>query len=97
MLINFGSNIDDIKQAIAGTWSVSQDDGWRCVELGHIKLYKKMCKAGKTVLPSTFMKERTEVVGYMAFSKDDVTGGCITLQDQYIELKTNALVVIINM
>lgn len=96
MIINFGSKLEDIKQALSGTWAVSSDNEWRCVELGSIKLYKKLCQAGKNVLPSTFMKNRTEVIGYLAFTKDDVTGGCITLQDQYIELKSNALVVIIN-
>lgn len=97
MLINQGSKLNDILQAVAGTWSVSVDNDWRCVELGHIKLYKKMCKAGNNVLPTTFMQNRTEVNGYLAFTKDDVTGGVIGVQDQYIELKSNALVIIINM
>lgn len=96
MNINLGSKIEDIRQAITGTWAVSSDDGWKAVEMGQMKLYKKMCKAGKNVLPATFMQSRTENVGYLAFTKDKVGGGVITLQDQYIELESNALVVIIN-
>lgn len=96
MIINFGSKLEDIKQALSGTWAVSSDNEWRCVELGSIKLYKKLCQAGKNVLPSTFMGNRTEIVPYMTFTKDDVSGGIIGVQDQYVELETNALVVIIN-
>jgi hypothetical protein len=35
-------------------------------------------------------------MGYLAFTKDAVKGGVITLQDQYVELDSNALVIIIN-
>lgn len=95
MTINQGSKIEDVREAIKGTWSVSIDDDWKCVELGAIKLYRKMCKEGNNVLPSTFLKNRNDVVGYWAFTKDSVTGGVITLQQQYITLSENALVIII--
>jgi len=95
MTINQGSKIEDVREAIKGTWSVSTDNGWKCVELGAIKLYKKMCKEGNNVLPSTFLKNRNDVVGYWAFTKDSVTGGVITLQQEYITLNSNALVIII--
>ena len=97
MTINQGSKIEDIKQAIKGTWSVSTDNDWKCVELGTIKLYKKLCKEGKNVLPQTFLNNRTDVVPYMAFTKDGISGGVINLQQQFIELNSNALVIIINM
>ena len=96
MLINFGSKIEDIRQALQGTWNNVTDDGWNVVELGTIKFYKKMCKEGNNVLPSTFINNRTSVMGYLAFTKDEVKGGVITLQDQYIELDANALIIIIN-
>lgn len=95
MLINAGSKIEDILQAIKGTWSVSSDDGWVCKELGEIKIYKKLCNAGDNVLPSTFMKNRTDVVPFIKFEKNSMSGGIITLQDQYITLEANALVVIL--
>lgn len=95
MTINAGSKIEDILQAIKGTWSVSSDNGWVCKELGEIKIYKKLCEAGNNVLPSSFMKNRTDIVPYMAYEKDKVSGGIITLQDQYITLEANSLVVIL--
>lgn len=96
MIINQGSKIEDIRQAIQGSWSNINDNGWTVVELGTIKFYRKICKAGNNVLPSTFMKDRHDIMGYIAFMKDSIGGGVITLQDQYITLKENALVVIIN-
>ena len=96
MLINFGSKIEDIRQALQGTWNNITDEGWNVVELGTIKFYKKVCQKGNNVLPSTFLKNRMDVVGYLAFTKDNVTGGVINLQQQYIELSENSLVIIIN-
>ena len=95
MIINYGSNLDDIRQAIKGTWSVSTDDGWVCKELGEIKIYKKLCNAGDNILPSTFMKNRTDIVPFIKFEKNGMSGGIITQQDQYITLEANALVVIL--
>ena len=96
MLINFGSKIEDIRQAIQGTWNISVDNGWKCLEQGHLTLYKKLCSVGNNVLPQTFMNNRTEVVPYISFTKNGVTGGVITLQEQYITLSESSLVVIIN-
>lgn len=96
MIINYASKLQDVLQAIKGTWAVSEDNGWKCHELGEIKFYRKLCKAGKNVLPSTFMGNRSEIVPYLTFTKDDASGGIIGVQDQYIELESNALVVIIN-
>lgn len=97
MTINQGSSVNDILQGLAGTWNVSVDNKWKCLEQGHLTLYKKLCKEGKNVLPQTFMNNRTEVVPYMAFTKDGISGGVINLQQQFIELESNALVIIINM
>lgn len=97
MNLNQGSSVNDILQGLAGTWNVSVDNGWKCIEQGHLTLYKKICKEGKNVLPQTFMNNRTEVVPYMAFTKDGISGGVINLQQQFIELESNALVIIINM
>ena len=97
MNINAGSTIKDILQSLAGTWNVSVDNGWKCLEQGHFTLYKKLCGEGNNVLPQTFMNNRTEVVPYISFTKDGVSGGVINLQQQFIELESNALVIIINM
>lgn len=96
MIVNQGSKIADVLQAIQGTWNNIVDNDWQVVEMGTIKFYKKLCQKGNNVLPSTFLKNRTGVVGYLAFTKDNVTGGVINLQQQYIELSENSLVIIIN-
>lgn len=97
MNLNQGSSVNDILQGLAGTWNVSVDNEWKCIEQGHLTLYKKLCKEGKNVLPQTFMNNRTEVVPYIAFTKNGISGGVINLQQQFIELESNALVIIINM
>ena len=104
MIINQGSKIEDIRQAIQGSWSnfeeeVQQEDytdNWTVVELGTIKFYRRLCLEGKNVLPQSFLKNRNRVMGYLAFTKDEVKGGVIGVQDQYIELAANALVIRIN-
>lgn len=96
MIINQGSKINDILQAVEGTWAVSRDNGWKCYELGKIKLFKKLCQEGNNVLPETFIKNRTDITPYMKFEKENMSGGIIGVQDQYITLESNALVVIIN-
>lgn len=95
MIINPGSTLDDIRQSIAGTWAVSTDKGWKVTELGKIKLYKKLCTEGTNALPDTFMSNRQDITGYLAFTKNNVTGGVITLQQQAITLSENSLVIII--
>ncbi len=95
MIVNFGSKLDDIKQAVAGTWAVTTDKGWKCYELGKIKLFKKLCQEGNNVLPETFIKNRTDITPYMKFEKENMSGGVIGLQDQYITLESSSLVVIL--
>jgi hypothetical protein len=95
MLINFGSKLEDIRQAVKGTWNLTKDDEWRCLEMGELKIYRKLCKAGNSVLPKTFIEQRTDITPYLVFEKDKVSGGIITLQEQYVTLKNNGLVLII--
>ena len=96
MNINFLSKIEDIKQAITGTWSLSKDHDWTSLEQGNLKLYKKLCTKGKNVLPDKFLQNREDITPYLAFTKNGVSGGIIRLQDQYITLSESSLVVIIN-
>ena len=96
MIINYGSNLDDIKQAIAGTWSLSKDHDWTSLEQGSLKLYKKLCTKGKNVLPDKFLQDREDITPYLAFTKNGVSGGVITLQEQYITLSESSLVIIID-
>ena len=96
MNINFLSKVEDIKQAIAGTWSLSKDHDWTSLEQGNLKLYKKLCTKGKNVLPDKFLQDREDITPYLAFTKNGVTGGIITAQQQYIELDSSALVIILS-
>ena len=95
MIINDKSNIQDVLQALAGTWSVSEDNGWRCIESGKLRLFKKVCKAGSNVLPEKFLKERKEVTPVMEFHKDSLTGQTLTLQQSALNCSENCVCIII--
>ena len=95
MIINQTSKIQDILQAVKGTWNLTKDDEWRCLEMGELKIYRKLCKAGNNVLPKTFIEQRTDITPYIIFTKDSISGGIITLQEQYLTLSENALVLVI--
>ena len=93
MDINFKSNIDEVVQAISGTWDISKsDDGWTCLEQGKSRLFNKMLD-GSSPLPNTFIDRRNDITPYLVFHKDSVEGGVITLQDTAIT--ANGLVLIL--
>ena len=95
MIINETSVLKDIKQALYGDWNITTDDGWKCCELGHFRIYKKICEAGSTVLPKTFLNNRTEVCPMLEFRKDSISGQTINLQQTALKLTENALCVIL--
>lgn len=92
MTINDFSTLGEIVQAIAGTWDLTIADDWKCLELGKVRLYKKLVH-GHSPLPDKFIGRRTEISPYIVFRKDAITGGAITLQDTAI--KADGLVVIL--
>lgn len=92
MEINYKSPLDELLQALSGTWDVSNVDGWHTAELGKVRLFKKLVD-GASPLPDTFIERRTEITPYMVFHKDTMEGGVITLQDTAIT--ANGLVIII--
>jgi len=95
MILNYGSSIREILGALSGTWSLSKDGDWLCLEQGNLKIFQKLCNRGKNVLPDKFMKNRDTVTPYMVFYSHGITGGCITLQQEYIELDANGVVMIL--
>lgn len=95
MIINNKSVMADVLQACAGTWCVSEDNGWRCVEFGRIRMFKKLCEAGSNVLPQKFLNERNDVVPVLEFRKDNLTGQVLSLQQTALECAENCLAVII--
>ena len=92
MDVNFKSTLDEVLQALSGTWDVSEADGWRAVELGKVRLFKKLVD-GASPLPDSFIERRNEITPYLVFHKDSVEGGVITLQDTAIT--ANGLVLIL--
>lgn len=95
MDINQTSKIEDIKQALYGAWEISEDNGWKCVELGHLKLYKKKCEAGSNVLPQKFLNERTEVYPVIEFRKNSISGQVLSLTQNAISVTESCICVII--
>ena len=92
MQINDKSNLNEVLQALSGTWDVSASDNWKCVELGKIRLFKKLVD-GASPLPDSFIERRNEIAPYIVFHKDTIEGGVITLQDTAIS--ANGLCIII--
>lgn len=92
MQINYKSSLDEVVQALSGTWDVSVSNDWKVVELGKVRLFKKLVD-GASPLPDSFIERRKEIAPYFVFHKDSVEGGIITLQDTAIS--ANGLVLII--
>ena len=92
MQMNLKSNLDEVVQALSGTWDVSVTNDWKVAELGKIRLFKKLV-SGVEPLPDSFIERRNEITPYLVFHKDSVEGGVITLQDTAIT--ANGLVIIL--
>lgn len=92
MEINDRSPLDEVLQAVSGTWDISTSNGWKCLESGKMKLYKKLV-SGQSPLPDQFINQRSEITPYWVFHKNSMEGGIILLQDTAIT--ANGLVVIL--
>lgn len=92
MQINYKSNLNEVVQALSGTWDLSVSNDWKVVELGKVRLFKKLID-GASPLPDSFIEQRNEIAPYFVFHKDSVEGGVITLQDTAIS--ANGLVLIV--
>ena len=95
MIVNQTSLLEDIRQALYGTWEITQDNGWKCLEMGNIKLFKKTCQAGSNVLPKIFIENRKEVTPVIEFRKSSISGQAINLQQDAITVEENCVCVII--
>ena len=92
MEINFKSSLDEVVQALSGTWDLSVTNDWKVAELGKIRLFKKLV-SGASPLPDSFIERRNDITPYLVFHKDSVEGGVIKLQDTAIT--ANGLVLIV--
>lgn len=95
MLVNDKSVMKDVLQAIAGTWDLSTDDDWKVLELGKVRLFKKILTKGSNVLPKKFLNNRYEVCPVMLFTKNGLTGQTLNLQQNAIEVQENCVCLII--
>ena len=97
MIINDKSTLKDVLQALAGTWNLNKnkEDGWCCIELGKIRIFKRVLEAGSTVLPKKFLNNRKEVCPVMLFTKVGLTGQTLDLQQNAIEVQENCVCIII--
>lgn len=96
MIINNKSVLDDVLQAVVGTWNLSTDNDWKCYEFGRARIFKKILTAGSNVLPEKFLKYRKEVAPVLLFTKDNLTGQTLNLQQNAIEVNENCLAIIID-
>ena len=95
MIINDKSVLKDVLQSIAGTWDLSTDNGWKVLEMGKVRLFKKLLTKGSNVLPKKFLNNRNEVCPVMLFTKKGLTGQTLDLQQNAIEVKENCVCIII--
>lgn len=95
MIINNKSVLKDVLQSIAGTWDLSSDNGWKILELGKVRLFKKIITKGSNVLPNKFLNNRNEVCPVMLFTKEGLTGQTLDLQQNAIEVQENCVCIII--
>lgn len=95
MVINDKSVLKDVLQSVAGTWDLSTDNDWRVLEMGKVRLFKKLLTKGSNVLPKKFLNNRKEVCPVMLFTKKGLTGQTLDLQQNAIEVKENCVCIII--
>ena len=99
MQINNTSPLREVLQAISGTWDLSSDNGWKCLEVGKIRLFKRMVdkdrESTSVELPSKFINSREEITPYLTFKKSEVGGGIINLQQTAIDLQSNEAMMVI--
>lgn len=86
----------DVLQALAGTWDLTDDDsGWKVIEIGKIRLFKKILTEGSNVLPKKFLNNRKEVCPVLLFTKEGLNGQVLDLQQNAINVQENCVCLII--
>ena len=95
MIINDKSVLKDVLQSVSGTWDLSTDNGWKVLEMGKVRLFKKLLSKGSNVLPKKFLNNRKEVCPVMLFTKKGLTGQTLDLQQNAIDVKENCVCIII--
>lgn len=92
MEINYKSSLEEVVQALSGTWDLSTTNDWKVAELGKVRIFKKWVE-GASPLPDSFIERRTELTPYLVFQSNSVEGGLIKLQDTTIIANGLALII----
>lgn len=96
MQINYKSPLDEVLQALSGTWDISTDNDWKCLEMSNIRIFKKILTTGSNVLPQKFLYYRNNVTPVILFTKNGIKGQTIDLQQNAIVVEENCIAVIID-
>ena len=88
MIINSGSTLLDVIQAISGTWLQETIDGWRHIKIMNIDVYTRTCPAGTWLYP----KKPTQTSILLSFNKGTVAGHAVSLNDTSFKLDAAQLV-----
>ena len=62
MDINYKSSLNEVLQAISGTWDVSVTNDWTCVELGKVRLFKKLVDGAPATIKENVPAEEAEAL-----------------------------------
>lgn len=96
MQINYKSPLDEVLQALSGTWDISTDNDWKCLEMSNIRIFKKILTTGSNVLPQKFLNYRNNVTPVILFTKNGIKGQTIDLQQNAIVVEENCIAIIID-
>lgn len=96
MEINYKSSLDEVLQALSGTWDISTDNDWKCLEMSNIRIFKKILTTGSNVLPQKFLNYRNNVTPVILFTKNGIKGQTIDLQQNAIVVEENCIAIIID-
>lgn len=96
MQINYKSPLDEVLQALSGTWDISTDNDWKCLEMSNIRIFKKILTTGSNVLPQKFLYYRNTVTPVILFTKNGIKGQTIDLQQNAIVVEENCIAIIID-
>ena len=99
MEINNTSPLNEVLQALGGTWDLTESDGWKVLEVGKFRIFKKLAEKDREEtsipLPDKFIKQRKEITPYLTFKADTMSGGIINLQQTAIDLGTTDAVLLV--
>lgn len=93
MEINNTSPLDEVRQALAGSWNVTSktqgQDKWNVIELGMFKLYEATLSAGLHIVPFSDLT-RTRVIEI--YTNNETKSLILKMKENHFNLEENSLV-----